>query len=355
MLFKDIATRQPKAVSKIRDAIDRGRLPHALMISGPEGTGGLALAWAAAQYILCQHKHDGDACGECPECIQAAKLGHPDLHWVFPLINKGGSGKDASISEDFLSEWREALTDDPYITLPKWIGLQAGDENKQAHIFVSEADRIIRIMSTKPYESDYRILILWLPEKLNEDAANKLLKIIEEPYEKTHFLLVSNEPGNIIGTLRSRIQTLQLEPVDCNGNYVQQDVKSLVEEDRQLYFEQFCTVMRLSYARKVFDMKRWSDEMAALGREQQKNFLQYAMNMVRENYIKNLRQPELNYMRPDENAFSEKFSPFINAGNVEGILHELELAEKDVTLNVNSKIVFFDLSLKLIMLLKANR
>ena len=287
MFFRDIAG-QDIAVGKLRDAIDNNRLPHALLITGPEGTCGLALAWAAAQYILCQHKHDGEPCGECPECIQASKLGHPDLHWVYPLINKGGSGKEASVSEDFLSDWRTALMQNPNLNLQQWIKAQGSDENKQAHIFVSEAGSIIRTLSTKPYESDYRILILWLPEK-----------------------------------------------------------------ERLFFFEKFCAMMRLSYSRKLFEMKKWSEEMANLGRERQKGYLQYAQNLIRENYVMNLHQPELNYMKPDEETFSSRFSRFVNAHNVEGIMHELEVAENDVTLNVSSKMIFFDLSLKLIMLLKA--
>ncbi len=352
MKFSDIIG-QETAVQKLRDAIDKDKLPHALLITGPEGSGGLPLAHAAAQYIICQHKHDGEACGTCPECIQAQKLGHPDLHWVYPIINKGGSGKEASVSEDMLADWRKVYLSNPYLTLPQWIREISGDENKHAHIFVSEAAGIIRTLSTKPFESDYRIMIIWLPEKINEDAANKLLKIIEEPYDKTYFFLVSNDPDHIIGTIQSRVQRLQLAPIDGQGNFVQPGIQQPDEEDRQFFFEKFCAMMRLSYARKLFEMKAWSDEMGALKRERAKNFLQYAQVLIRENYILNLRQPELNYMKPDEEEFSQKFSRFVNARNVEGIMKELEIAENDITLNVSSKMVFFDLSLKLIMLLKA--
>jgi len=352
MKFSEIIG-QENAVQRLRDAIDKDKLPHALLITGPEGSGGLPLAHAAAQYIICQHRHDGEACGTCPECIQAQKLGHPDIHWVYPVINKGGSSKEASVSEDMLSDWRETYLRNPYLTLPQWIREVSGDENKQAHIFVSEAGNIIRTLSTKPFESDYRIMIIWLPEKINEDAANKLLKIIEEPYEKTFFFLVSNDPDHIIGTIQSRVQRLQLAPIDGQGNFVQPGIQQPDEEDRLYFFEKFCAMMRLSYARKLFDMKAWSDEMGALKRERAKNFLQYAQVLIRENYIMNLRQPELNYMKPDEEAFSQKFSRFVNAKNIDGIMKELETAENDISLNVSGKMVFFDLSLKLIMLLKA--
>lgn len=351
MRFSDI-TGQESAANRLRSAIDRNKLPHALLITGPEGTGGLPLAHAAGQYILCQHRTNGEPCGKCPECLQAQKLGHPDLHWVFPIVNRGGSGKDASVSDDFLAEWRTAYGQNPYLTLQQWLKEAISDENKQAHIFVSEAASIIHTLSTKPYESDYRIMIIWLPEKMNEDAANKLLKIIEEPYEKTYFFLVSNNPDQIIGTIQSRVQTLQLAPVDGHNNFVQPGIQVPDEEDRQFFFEKFCAMMRLSYSRKLYEMKAWSDEMGTLKREKAKSYFQYSQNLIRENYILNLRQPELNYMHEDEEAFSQKFSRFVNSRNVEGIMHELEVAENDISQNVNSKMVFFDLSLKLIMLLK---
>ena len=351
MRFQDIIG-QESAVNKLRAAIDNNKLPHALLIIGPEGTGGLPLAHAAAQYIICQNKKDGEPCGTCPECLQAQKLGHPDLHWVFPIINRGGSGKEASVSNDFLGEWREAYCNDPYLTLSQWIKTVSSDENKQAHIFVSEAAGIVHTLSTKPYESDYRIMIIWLPEKMNEDAANKLLKIIEEPYEKTYFFLVSNDPEHIIGTIQSRVQRLQLAPFNGAGNFVQPGIHIPDEEDRQFFFEQFCTMMRLGYTRNLFKIKAWSDDMGGLKRERAKSFLQYAQVMIRENYILNFQQPNLNYMQSDEEAFSQKFSRFVNQQNVEGIMKEFEIAENDIVQNVSCKMVFFDLSLKLIMLLK---
>ncbi len=354
MQFKDIIG-QDAAVAKLRAAIDRNKLPHALLITGPAGTAGLPLAHAAAQYIICQHKHDGEPCGECPECIQAQKIGHPDLHWVYPVINKNTGDKDPSISDDYLPQWREEYGKNPNLTLPQWVRAMtsAKENNKQPQIFVSEASAIINTLSTKPYESDYRVMIIWLPELFSEKTANKLLKIIEEPYEKTFFLLVSNEPDNIIGTIQSRVQRLQLAPIDGQGNFVQPGVKVPDETDREKFLDLFIRMMRLSYMRNLSGMREWSLEMAKLKREQAKNFLQYAQTMIRENYIMNLREPALNYMKDDEKAFSERFSPYVNMRNVEGIMHELELAENDIGQNASAKMVFFDLSLKLIMLLKA--
>lgn len=350
-MFRDIVG-QDEAIKGLKLAIDNNRLPHALLISGNEGAGGLAIAFAAAQYLMCPERTAEslfgddeqlreDACGECAQCIQIQKLQHPDLHFVFPVVKKD---KDV-VSTDYMAEWREAFLENQYITYNEWVA-KIAEENKQAQIFVSEANRIIRVLSTKPYESDYRVMIIWLPEKLREDAANKLLKIIEEPYEKTHFIMVSNDPEHIIGTIISRVQRLNLRLVNPAEQTKEDD------EDRAYFREKFITMMRMSYARRLFDMKDWSEEMAGIGREKGKAFMQYAQQMIRENFIMNVGVPELIYMNDEEKQFSSRFHPFINEKNIFGIMEELEKAEKDITMNVSMKMVFFDLSLKLIMLLK---
>lgn len=367
---------QKEYIASLRTAIDNNRLPHALLISGNEGTGGLALAYAAAQYLICPHRHDGDACGQCPQCLQLGKLQHPDVHFVFPVVRKKNQ-KEAPISLDYMSEWRNAFLNNHYLTLNEWT-TTSGEENKQAGIFVAEANNIIKTLSVKPFESDYRVMIIWLPEKMNEETANKLLKIIEEPNDMTHFFLVSQEPERIIGTIQSRVQRINLPPIadvdiqqalvsrfDCpqdkaidyarmsHGSYVEALKLLNDDEERSFYFTKFCEMMRLSYAKKLFDMKEWSEEMSGIGRERQKAYLQYAQQMIRENFIMNFNTPSLNYLNENERTFSSRFHAFVNHNNVAGIMDELALAEKDIMQNVNAKMVFFDLSLKLIMLLKS--
>lgn len=367
---------QKEYIASLRTAIDNNRLPHALLISGNEGTGGLALAYAAAQYLICPHRHDGDACGQCPQCLQLGKLQHPDVHFVFPVVRKKNQ-KEAPISLDYMSEWRKAFLNNHYLTLNEWTAT-SGEENKQAGIFVAEANNIIKTLSVKPFESDYRVMIIWLPEKMNEETANKLLKIIEEPNDMTHFFLVSQEPERIIGTIQSRVQRINLPPIadvdiqqalvsrfDCpqdkaidyarmsHGSYVEALKLLNDDEERSFYFTKFCEMMRLSYAKKLFDMKEWSEEMSGIGRERQKAYLQYAQQMIRENFIMNFNTPSLNYLNENERTFSSRFHAFVNHNNVTGIMDELALAEKDIMQNVNAKMVFFDLSLKLIMLLKS--
>ena len=367
---------QKEYIASLRTAIDNNRLPHALLISGNEGSGSLALAYAAAQYLICPHRHDGDACGQCPQCLQLGKLQHPDLHFVFPVVRKKNQ-KEAPISLDYMSEWRNAFLNNHYLTLNEWT-TTSGEENKQAGIFVAEANNIIKTLSVKPFESDYRVMIIWLPEKMNEETANKLLKIIEEPNDMTHFFLVSQEPERIIGTIQSRVQRINLPPIadvdiqqalvsrfDCpqdkaidyarmsHGSYVEALKLLNDDEERSFYFTKFCEMMRLSYAKKLFDMKEWSEEMSGIGRERQKAYLQYAQQMIRENFIMNFNTPSLNYLNESERTFSSRFHAFVNHNNVTGIMDELALAEKDIMQNVNAKMVFFDLSLKLIMLLKS--
>ena len=350
MLFKDI-TGQQAAAQQLRDAIDNDRMPHALLISGREGSGALTLALTAAQYILCEnHTPDGEPCERCPHCLQIHKLQHPDLHFAFPVVNrKGQSGDDSAVSLDYIAEWRDILLRRPDLTYTDWVKF-ISDEGKNAQIYKAEASSIIRILSTKPYESDKRVMIIWLPEKINETASNKLLKIIEEPYPKTFFLLVSNDPDRVLGTILSRCQRLNIPPLDpC---WMQPRIEP---DERQYFFEKFCAMMRLSYMRRIFDMRDWSVEMAGLGRQRQQDFLQYAQSMIRENYILNVSMPEgqsVNYMDDQEAQFSSRFHLYVNHRNVEGIMNELAQAEKDIAQNGAAKIIFFDLSLKLIMLLK---
>ncbi|MBR3029476.1 MAG: DNA polymerase III subunit delta [Bacteroidales bacterium] len=350
MLFKDI-TGQQAAAQQLRDAIDNDRMPHALLISGREGSGALTLALTAAQYILCEnHTPDGEPCERCPHCLQIHKLQHPDLHFAFPVVNrKGQSGDDSAVSLDYIAEWRDILLRRPDITYTDWVKF-ISDEGKNAQIYKAEASSIIRILSTKPYESDKRVMIIWLPEKINETASNKLLKIIEEPYPKTFFLLVSNDPDRVLGTILSRCQRLNIPPLDpC---WMQPRIEP---DERQYFFDKFCAMMRLSYMRRIFDMRDWSVEMAGLGRQRQQDFLQYAQSMIRENFILNVSMPEgqsVNYMDDQEAQFSSRFHLYVNHRNVEGIMNELAQAEKDIAQNGAAKIIFFDLSLKLIMLLK---
>lgn len=373
MLFKDIIG-QDEIKSRLIHSVQSGHIAHAHLFAGAPGIGKFQLALAYARYIQCTDRTPTDACGRCPSCVKYNKLIHPDLHFVFPVVKKSGS----VVSDNYIKEWRQFVLAHPYFSLREWL-LEINAENKQGGIFVDEGDEIIRKLTVKPYESDYRVMLIWLPERMNEQTANKVLKILEEPYEKTVFLLVSNEPENLLATILSRTQCIQVRPVPepilaqalqtrfgvaapdsqriahlSNGNVLKALENLSISEEREYLLELFKQMMRLAYGRKLKEMKKWSEEVAALGRERQKNFLQYAQQMIRENFIYNFHQPQLSYMTAPEEAFSSRFSPFVNERNTPAIMETLELAELHITQNANPKMVFFDVALKFIMLLKTN-
>jgi len=384
MLFSEIIGQQEIKKRFIRTVIEQ-RIPHAQLLRGPEGVGKLGLAIAYAQYICCENRTETDSCGVCPSCVKYKKLVHPDLHFVFPVIKP--PSKSSVVCDDFIAEFRSMVLNNLYFSVNEWYAKISGDA-KQGMIYGNESEEIIRKLSLKTYESEYKVMIIWLPEKMNLTCSNKLLKILEEPPEKTVFLLVSNDPDHIITTILSRTQhihiprlsekeitnallrndELEVEDEDAgyaahiaNGSYLNAIAVLNEGDENKLNFDRFMLIMRLAWQvgnkkdhASLKTLKKWSDDMAAatIGRERQKNFLSYAQRMTRENFILNLQQPELNYLTSLEADFSKRFSPFINERNVEEIMIEFALAEKQIEQNTNAKMVFFDLTLKIIMLLK---
>ena len=373
MFFKDVIG-QEEAKQRLIAEVKEGRIPHAQLICGPEGTGKLPLAIAYARYICCENRGEHDACGVCPSCTKFNKLAHPDFHFVFPVIKKK-AGKD-TVCDDFISEWRQFVMNNPYFNLNHWLK-EMGAENQQAQIFVKESDEIMRKLSLKSSEGGYKVTIVWLPEKMHEVCANKLLKLLEEPPEKTVFLLVSEAPEMILSTILSRTQRFNIrkieetsiadalqrkygvQPIDsqtiahlANGNFIKALETIHLNEENELFFNLFISLMRLSYQRKIREMKQWSEQLAAMGRERQKNFLEYCQRMIRENFIYNLHRKEMNYMTLPEQNFATRFAPFVNERNVIGIMDELSEAQIHIEKNVNARMVFFDFSLKMIVLLK---
>ncbi|MDR2806482.1 MAG: DNA polymerase III subunit [Dysgonamonadaceae bacterium] len=359
---------------RIIQSVNEGFIPHAQLFSGQEGVGTLSLALAYARYLHCTNRQPDDACGACPSCLQLNKLFHPDLHFVFPIINKKGS-KEA-FCDDFLPEWRAFVKETPYGTLSDWLD-KISAENAQGLIYARESDEILRKLNLRAYESDYKIMIIWLPEKMHEVAANKLLKLLEEPPERTVFLLVSEEPEKIITTVRSRTQTLTVPPIDDRDlTNALQETYSVQDEDvpwlvrlargsyseavrlintaneNEDYLDLFISIMRNSWTRNILNMKLKSEEFAAMGRDRQKAFFAYAQRMIRENFLYRLQTPEITYLNRKEAEFSINFSPYVNATNVVEFMEELTLAERHVEANVNPRMIFFDLSMKIAVLLK---
>ncbi len=373
MKFGDIVG-QDAIKKQLLASAHEGFIPHAQLFCGPEGIGKFPLALAYAQYLNCEHPLPDDACGTCPSCVKYNHLTHPDLHFVFPIVKK--SAKKKEVCDDYITEWRSFVNDRPYFNLNQWLS-HIDAENSQGLIYAKESDEIIRKLNMKIYEARYKVMIIWLPEKMHESCANKLLKIIEEPSPNTLFLLVSDSPDNIINTIQSRCQRINIHGIDDRdisealtkkymlepstadnvahlacGSYVKAlDIISLNEENKYL-FNLFVQMMRSSYARDIKQIKQIGNDLAAIGRERQKNFLMYAQRMIREYFVSNFHNPQMVYLNQDENNFGVRFAPFINERNIVDFMDELSLAERHIEQNVNAKIVFFDLCLKITMLLK---
>lgn len=373
MYFKDIIG-QEEVKQKLIEAAQRGVVPHAQLFCETGGAGAFPLALAYARYLNCKDRSATDSCGHCPSCVKYDEYAHPDLHFVYPIVAKKEKKKE--VCDDYLPEWRSFLRGQIYFNLDGWLeAIDAG--NSQPLIYSKESDEIVRKLSLRIYEADYRILLIWLPEKLHPTCANKLLKIIEEPPQNTVILMVSEQPDLILGTILSRSQRITIRPIHeeaiatamiahygissedarhvahlSGGNYLKAVEAISLGEENAYFLELFKSMMRNSWARNVKGMKATADELASLGRERQKNFLAYCQHLIRENFVYRFQAPELNYMNAAEAGFSVKFSPFVNERNVFDLMDELGKAEQHITQNVNAKMVFFDLSLQLTVLVR---
>lgn len=365
MLFKEIIGQQA-VKDRLTRSVKEGRISHAQLFLGPEGSGGLAMAVAYAQYISCSNREDTESCGQCSSCIKYNKLIHPDLHFVYPVA----LSKDVRTSSDVAGDWRNAFLNNPYITLFNWFE-QLSAENKQAIIGVEESAEILRKLSLTTYEAEYKIMIIWQAEKMNQAAANKLLKILEEPPDKTLFLLVCENEEQLLRTIVSRTQLIKINKlkdeelaealVSNNGMAIDAAQKiahlsdgsysealSLISENENAA-QNLASFQKLMRASLKFDPKAvltWIDEIAAAGRERQKNFLNYALHIMRESLVLNYADASLIRLGADEQEFVKKFSPFIHASNVERFIEELNTAHYHMERNANPKILFMDLAFK---------
>jgi len=382
MFFSDIIGQQ-SLKEQLVQTVSENRISHARLFLGPEGAGCLPLAIAYAQYVNCTNRGENDSCGKCPSCIKFSKLAHPDLHFVFPVIKVE---KKVSVSDLFIKEWRETVIANPYITYNQWLEVM-GSDNKQGGIFVEESKEILNKLSFKPYEAGFKIMIIWLAEKMNRQTANKLLKILEEPPEKTLFLLIAESADQILPTILSRTQITRVPkigtqslanylvetchatslPIDeqkalnaayiSNGNLAQA-VNILQSADESDYFlEMFMRLMRTCWSvwgkkQAMLDLLAWCEQITQLNREQHKAFLLYCLRMVRENFTLNQKQLSLVFLTDAENDFSKKFSAFIHRDNVFQLAEELNKAHYHIESNGNKNLVFLDLACKIVVLLK---
>lgn len=378
MYFKDIIG-QEKVKQRLIKSVSEERISHAQLFSGPEGNGKMALALAYAQFITCRNRSETDSCGSCPPCKKYSKLAHPDLHFVFPIYKPKSVQK--AYCDDFLKQWREMLIQSPYISLNQW-GNYIEAENAQLTIYAHESDSIIKKLSIKPFEAEFKVMIIWLPEKMNLSCSNKLLKMIEEPPVKTLFLMVTENEADIIATIRSRTQIIKIPRISDTdlqnhllntGNYEPETVAEMVHhasgnylkaleyaeptDDKQYFLDTFQKIMRLAFKAgketvNILEILDVAEELAAIGRERQKDFFQYAMQMTREFFIMNMQKPSLVFMNRPEKEFGNKFSPFINERNVSLFNQLFEEGYHHISRNGNPKIIFTDTLLSIIRIIR---
>jgi DNA polymerase-3 subunit delta' len=375
---------QREVQERLVQMVDESRLPHAVMLCGPQGAGKLALAMGFARMLLTKlaPKRDG---GSLPEAGDAAvrnaeamlaKWEHPDLHFTYPTIKLPSMSSDHKpVSDDFAREWHELIMGGPYFTMNEWLEAMGG-ENQQAIITAGESDDLVRKLSLKSSQGGYKVSLIWLPERMNIECANKILKLLEEPPSQTVFIMVCQEPERLLETIRSRVQRIDVKKIAdddicqalvdrrsltpdmaqriahmANGSWLRALEVLSADSENELFLDLFQSLMRLAYQRKVKDLKAWSEQMAAMGRERQKRFLEYFLRLVRENFMYNFRQPDIVYMTHREEDFARNFARFINEANVLPITDLVSLAIRDISQNANAKIVFFDMALKMIVLL----
>ncbi len=354
--------------------VSEDRVPHAMMFCGPQGCGKMALAVAFASYLLCRDHVDGDSCGACPQCAMTASLAHPDLHFSYPVIRPSGTGSEHKMSsEDFASEWRDLLSSGPYFTMDSWLAAM-GAANQQALIGVGESDLLLRKLSLKSSQGGYKVVVMWLPERMNAECANKMLKLMEEPPQQTVFIMVCEEPEKLIDTIRSRAQRIDIRRVDeaaietalverrgidadsarrlaraAGGSWLAALEELDADNEKRQFLNMFVSLMRLAYMRKIKDLRKWSDTAAALGREKQRRMLAYFLRLVRENFMYNFHDPQLCYMTRDEEKFARNFAPYINEANVIEMSDLMNRAMRDIGQNANAKIVLFDMATNIIV------
>ena len=363
MRFADIIG-QSALKRHLAESIDRGRISHAQLFTGAAGTGALPLAIAYAQYLNCPNRSGGDSCGVCPSCQQISALAHPDVHFVFPVNKQGKKSGEVVLSSDFMPLWREIVADtDGYFTRQQWYDRLDLGKTLQGMISAKEADEIIRRLSFKSFESEYKIMLIWLPEMMNEEAANKILKILEEPWEKTIFLLVSERSDRLLQTILSRTQEVavprltieDLMPMATGDEQQRRNMARLAAGDliemrrlvggdedavRAESFDLFCRLMRLSYNDKHLELIDWADEVAQLTREQQRSMLLHAARLLRESYMLHAGLGSISYLWGEEAKFCNNFAPFIGNQNIEFLIGEIESAMRQISQNGNARIVF---------------
>ncbi|PID90197.1 MAG: DNA polymerase III subunit delta [Bacteroidetes bacterium] len=368
MQFRDVIG-QENVKRLLRQRFNEGRMPHAMMLSGATGAGGFPLALALAQYMACSHRTEEDSCGQCPTCKKMAKIAHPDLHFCMPLIRNRESDDPATVEADMLDALRAQVADTPYFSESEWYA-RLGDSAKQGSISAAASRRIVEALWLKSFEIPYKFMILWLPERMHLAAANRLLKIVEEPPEGTYFILLSVRPHEVLPTIASRVQQTLLPHLEqptiaraledrglaqgqvalevaqaCQGDFT--EAQRIAEEGGESPFLNLMQALyRGAIANRYPDLMDWVETVAKLGREPQKEMLAYFARMVREMYMFNLGQGDLCFSIGQEREFAQKVSPYVHGRNVGWLLDEYSTTLYQIARNGNPSIIFTDMAIR---------
>lgn len=373
MRFSDIIGHD-ELKRRLAAQIDMGRVSHAQLFTGLSGYGTLPLALAYVQYLFCEHRSGGDSCGVCPSCVQLSQLAHPDLHLVFPANKREKKSGEAVISDLFIDKWREIWQDKGGIFTPEeWYDRLDLGKTMKGLITAKESEEIIKKLSLKSYASEYKAMIIWLPEAMNQEAANKILKILEEPWDKTLFILVSEHPEQLLATITSRTQEVSVGRIEsaalervaiergkspdeahamarlAGGSLIELSELMQGERDeaRKNYFDLFVRLMRLCYTDSHLELFEWVDELTTLTREGQRQFLLNAVRLLRESYMIHAGLGSISYLWGEEAAFCKKFAPYIGNQNIEFLVSEIETAMMQIGQNGSPRIVFTHFALNI--------
>jgi len=361
VLFRNVVGHKELKADLIRE-IKAGKISHAQLFSGRLGFGSSPMALAFTQYLFCENKGDEDSCGQCASCLKIQDLQHPDVHFVFPVVQAINK-----VSTLFLDSWRDQLKRNPYFNLFDWTQEMDSKERKPI-IGIEESKDILRKLSLKSYEGGYKVMIIWLPEEMNQESANKLLKILEEPPANTVFLLVSENPEKLLITIRSRTQLVRIPKIqssdlaafighhfkldkvqaDSISSFAEGDLIRALEfintnTDKDIYRDLFIQMMRVSYKKDVIGMLEWADKIASEGKERHKLYLVYALHMFRQSLMNNYVGEHFLRVSSEEEKFLRNFSPFISGNNIREFMETFDNAYFHIDRNANSKILFTQL------------
>jgi DNA polymerase-3 subunit delta' len=364
MQFKDVIG-QEELIAHLIQEVKNDKISHAKLFLGNPGYGSLPLALAFIQFLFCEQRSDSDSCNNCPSCLKLNKLEHADVHFSYPVVQAL-----YKLSDNFIKDWREQILKNPYFDLNSWIN-RIDEKARKPIIGSEESLAIIKKLSLKSFEGKYKVMLIWMAQEMNSTCANKLLKILEEPPNKTIFILIASNQEYMLQTILSRTQVINIPAIQIEslakkisqnfeidmsnamsiaslseGNYIEVEDLMNENESKNVYKELFIELMRVCYKKNVIAMIDWSDKLSSIGKERHKIFLKYALHMFRQSMLKNYTDDQLIKVSKEEHEFLQKFSKFITGNNIFEFTETFNDAYYHIERNANPKILFTNLCFK---------